>query len=197
MNAEKNTLLTWYPPEYVAQHQKNRALVAGTPYEKYLADTLEVPVAMVEALKWAPLPEKALFAPTREELNRLFQQLQPAGGRVRALGNAESGRIICSFSRHFFPGATARCWNGGLPGIWGMTSATLFGPPMPMSGTGCPIQNGWKTQPKPTPKSSMTRKSQPGGGAHRRPAPECDYPFPGSLCPGTYPGNLAAGRLWL
>lgn len=109
MNAEKNTLLTWYPPEYVAQHQKNRALVAGTPYEKYLADTLEVPVAMVEALKWAPLPEKALFAPTREDLNRLFQQpynLPVAGYGL--LGNAESGRIICSFSRHFFPGATAQ-----------------------------------------------------------------------------------------
>lgn len=109
MNAEKNTFLTWYPPEYVALHEKNRKGVAGTAYAKYMAEDMVVPLDMVEALKRAPLPEGSLYAPTKKDLNELFKDSYnlPVAG-YGLLGNPKDGRVICSFSRHFFPGATAK-----------------------------------------------------------------------------------------
>ena len=108
MNSDRNTLFTFFTPQYVTQHRKNEAALNHTPYAKYFTDDLEVPRDMVQALKLAPLPGTSLFAPTKAGLNALFQSpydLPVAGFGL--IGNKDTGRIICSWSRHFFPGATS------------------------------------------------------------------------------------------
>ena len=57
MNSDRNTLFTFFTPQYVTQHRKNEAALNHTPYAKYFTDDLEVPCDMVQALKLAPLPE--------------------------------------------------------------------------------------------------------------------------------------------
>lgn len=108
MNSDRNTLFTFFTPQYVTQHRKNEAALNHTPYAKYFTDDLEVPCDMVQALKLAPLPESSLFPSTKAGLNALFQSpydLPVAGFGL--IGNKDTGRIICSWSRHFFPGATS------------------------------------------------------------------------------------------
>ena len=56
MNSDRNTLFTFFTPQYVTQHRKNEAALNHTPYAKYFTDDLEVPCDMVQALKLAPLP---------------------------------------------------------------------------------------------------------------------------------------------
>ena len=73
MNSDRNTLFTFFTPQYVTQHRKNEAALEHTPYAKYFTDDLEVPRDMVQALKLAPLPEASLFPPTKAGLNALFQ----------------------------------------------------------------------------------------------------------------------------
>ena len=99
MNSDRNTLFTFFTPQYVTQHRKNEAALNHTPYAKYFTDDLEVPRDMVQALKLAPLPGTSLFAPTKAGLNALFQSpydLPVAGFGL--IGNKDTGRIICSWS---------------------------------------------------------------------------------------------------
>ena len=120
MNSDRNTLFTFFTPQYVTQHRKNEAALNHTPYAKYFTDDLEVPCDMVQALKLAPLPESSLFPPTKAGLNALFQSPYdlPVAG-FGFIGNKDTGRIICSWSRHFFPGATSEMLRHGRHCFYG------------------------------------------------------------------------------
>ena len=160
MNSDRNTLFTFFTPQYVTQHRKNEAALNHTPYAKYFTDDLEVPCDMVQALKLAPLPESSLFPPTKAGLNALFQSpydLPVAGFGL--IGNKDTGRIICSWSRHFFPGATSA---GGSRGTWGTRIGIHSGLPTLISGTPSRILTGSMIRIGRMKKKCMTPRTRTG-----------------------------------
>lgn len=105
----EKSLVTYYPIKQQLLWKENEIAISGKPYTQFFCRHLTIPVDLIGSTQYGPLSQEKTFPPTRENLNRLFDDLPKFPRAVYGVADdGDNGMTTFNVTRHFLPGVSVK-----------------------------------------------------------------------------------------